>query len=142
MAADYTTDIPDPYFPTSSTRSPFIINDPHSEVADKEGLRDGKLMLDNLDGVKKLKGIKDELGNPGGLQVDLTYFKNWAGTQENLLLHVKPTTSAQIEALVKAVRELNKKGVELKVCYIAIVIGTCKGMPLFGNAWEPFSVLF
>ena len=108
---EYLGNVPKPYCPTSSTQSPFIINDPNSVKADEVGLSEGKLMLNNLDVVTKLKALKEKLekNDLKGAQVDITHFKNWGATQESTLLYAKPTSRSQVQALVRAAAKENVK---------------------------------
>ena len=96
------------YQPTSSKFSPFIFTKPHSEEADVEGLADGKWIEEKADLFPELTKLKKKFDD--NLNVRITSFKNWAGTQECVLLYAKPTDSSQVQKLVKNVLEINKDG--------------------------------
>lgn len=92
---------------------PFIISEPNSKKADEQGLRDGKLIVDNCCAAIKLAAqqskIQKLLADCGitkeELEIGITYFVNWAETQEKLLLHAKPTTPNQVQKLVKIIAD-------------------------------------
>lgn len=94
--------------PTSKRMDPFLLMHPHSKDADRKGLMEGKLIMENfklaqflekkqkyLNGCLKKESIE-------GVTVEVTHFKNWGRTQEALLLHAKPKNRKEISCLVKA----------------------------------------
>jgi hypothetical protein len=122
---DYVKDIPNPYFSTTSQRPPYFITEPSSVQADKKGLKEGKLLIDDSAKTEKLKRVKADLlralavQRVTDLEVCLTKFENWSSLEKRLLLYVKPKTSAQVEGLVKAAKNVKHTpgGAPLKVSY-------------------------
>ncbi len=128
------------YEPTSSNWPPFLINKPYSAKADKQGLLEGNLISDNSALANQLKEkrklIQEELEKVNiskeDFEIGMTYFVNWGETQENLLLHAKPTNPKQIEEVVKIItnNQIKKDGTTgllggVKVSsYIAIAISS------------------
>ena len=100
-------------------RAPFIVNLPHSKKADKDGLRDGKLITtyakDAVNLIETRDHLQDEINylikKVPETTVEIMHFENWAKTNKALLLHVKPSQADQVVAIVKGVISLNKKGV-------------------------------
>lgn len=112
----YVARIPDPFHGTTSEQPAFIIREPNSVKADKEGLHDGDLLLKGVtsEEIAKMKEKKDAIekklkGKNVNLEIRFTSFKNWGGTQEMILLYAKPTTPFQAITLVNAVREVNRQ---------------------------------
>lgn len=102
--SDTPNPIPDPYHPTSSKFPPFIVNKPHSEKVDAEGLEEGSVMEEKADVISSLVGIKGQLP---GLSLSIISFTNWASTQKRVLLYAKPTTRSEIENIVTAASQLD-----------------------------------
>ena len=98
-------------------RAPFLVNTPNSVAADETGLSDGKLIskfakdADTLTITKNnLQKIVDSLiKRVPETTIAITHFKNWGETQDSLLMHVKPTQSDQVVALVNGVIQFNMK---------------------------------
>ena len=94
--------------PTSKQMDPFLHMQPHSKDADRKGLMEGKLIMDNFRLAQSLEKKQKYLNNSlkkesiDGTTVEVTHFKNWGRTQEALLLHAKPTYRKEISCLVKA----------------------------------------
>ena len=93
--------------PTSKQLDPFLFMHPNSKDADKKGLMEGKLIMDNLKVAQSLentcKYLNDALKKERmNVTVEVSHFKNWGGNQESLLLYVKPTNRNEISVLVKA----------------------------------------
>ena len=94
-------------------RSPFIVDGPHSEKADKIGLSDGELITRYADDALAMMGTRDSLQEminktpESACDIGITHFKNWGETQESLLLHVKPTEAKQVVNVVKCVDTYN-----------------------------------
>ena len=94
----------------ATLRAPFIINEPNSAQADKTGLKEGQLIVANAERAIRLSKMQAYLKrklDDDDILPTITNFKNWAGTQNSLLLYVKPTTRNQVQALVKAVVAMN-----------------------------------
>lgn len=98
-------------------RSPFIMQNPYSQAADKIGISDGDLIAKYASDAIKLIKIRDDLQTivdsfiherVPGTTIQITHFINWGETQESLLLHVKPTEPEQVVAIVKGVLKLKK----------------------------------
>ena len=104
-------------FKADRLRSPFLINAPYSEKADKLGLSDGELISKHAsDAVILIKTRNDlqkevdaHITRVPETTIEITHFKNWGETQNSLLLHVKPSTAEQVGVIVRAVKQLNKK---------------------------------
>ena len=96
--------------PTSKQLDPFLNIHPHSKDADKKGLKEGKLIMDNLKLAQSLKKNQQYLNDylkqkSMDVTIEVTHFENWGKTQESLLLHAKPKKRNEISCLVKAASE-------------------------------------
>lgn len=139
-----------PYQPTSSNFDPFLVMRPNSVKADKEGLKVGKVILDNAkdiggmpDKLKKLQEAVDKkLDDDCKIEVELTYFKNWADTVESVVFYAKPTRSAQVVALVQAAKELTIKVGLILQCvhqfYPGLLLVMNNYVTLIINYWPSF----
>lgn len=101
--------------------SPFIIQSPNSQQADKYGLQEGEMISKYAEDATVLQRLQAQLQRevdahtPQGapkIEIGITRFRNWAKTQESLLLLAKPIEKEQVVSLVKAAAKL-----EVKVSY-------------------------
>ena len=101
--------------------TPFIVDGPHSEKADKVGLSDGELITKYAEDAVAMMKTRDSLQEllnqqpESTCEIAITHFKNWGATQESLLLHVKPTEVKQVVNAVKCVNAYNSDSTNVKV---------------------------
>lgn len=102
-------DSDDDWTPSSSHFDPFLYMNPHSKSADKTGVDEGKLIMENQHLAESLKRKQEYIYKNSGCTtaVEVTHFKNWGKTQTALLLHAKPTTRDEISKLVKVASAYN-----------------------------------
>ena len=81
--------------------------------ADKEGLQIGDFLLKHADIAGEMEEVRSDLEksiNIPEIKIEVTYFKNWAGTQtRGLLLYAKPETVHHVIAIVKAAKDKSLK---------------------------------
>ena len=96
--------------------SPFLVNSPNSVEADKTGLSDGELITKYAKDAVLLIKLRYDLQSTVDLIIErvpettisITHFTNWGGTQDSLLLHVKPSQTDQVVAIVQGVMNFNQ----------------------------------
>lgn len=116
----------DDWTTSSSQLDPFLYMKTHSETADKTGVDEGKLIMENLDQAEALKKKQQYIRDNYGIAVEVTNFKNWGNTQKALLLHAKPTSRDEISSLVKAASAYNTEHHDLEpIKVISLHYVTC-----------------
>ena len=86
------------------------IEEPYSAEADKDGIHLAEFLIENADLSIAMKEMKSRLIKESGVnEVQVTYFKNWAGTRQGMVLYARPTHIRDVKKLVKACGELGIK---------------------------------
>ena len=85
------------------------VEEPYSVQADEDGKQLAQFLIDHAELSAAINEKKDELKRKSDVNVEVTYFKNWAGTRRGLVLYARPTEIRDVENLVKACEELDIK---------------------------------
>lgn len=85
------------------------VEEPYSEDADEDGIQLAEFLIEHSTLAAAIKTKKKELKRASGVDVEVTYFKNWARTQHGLLLYARPTYIREVKKLVRAAEELGIK---------------------------------
>ena len=97
------------------------IEEPYSAEADEDGIQLAEFLIQNADISVAINNKKSKLIDKSGFdEVQVTYFKNWAGTQRGLVLYARPTYIRDVKKLVKACGELG-----IKVSLLTQLLITC-----------------
>ena len=92
------------------------IEEPYSAEADEDGIQLAEFLIQNADVSVAINDKKNKLIDESGVdEVQVTYFKNWAGTLRGLVLYARPTYIRNVKKLVKACGKLG-----IKVCLLLI----------------------
>ena len=102
------------------------IEEPYSAEADEDGIQLAEFLIEHADLSIAIKEMKSKLIKESGVdEVQVTYFKNWAGTRQGMVLYARPTYIRDVKKLVKACGELGIK-VSFFKCNSAFQYGTSK----------------
>ena len=86
------------------------VEEPYSAEADEDGIQLAEFLIENADISVAINDMKSKLMDKSGVdKVQVTYFKNWAGTRRGLVLYARPTFVRDVKKLVKACGELGIK---------------------------------
>ena len=82
---------------------------PYSVDADQDGKELADFIIKNAKIAQLMHDAQSRLQHEIGkrLKVEITYFKNWAETQQGLLLLVKPTSAKEVQKIIKAAHSLD-----------------------------------